>query len=187
MSKDEVAAARVAIEEGDFARARHHMNNIAATGPHRQEIAELEHLIRVKETDSIVLSAQRVEYAVGVCVLGYIILGFRTPNAWGGPVWGLLGFLVLPLFTGLLAGNSVRRSASNPEKSTRFWRGFTITAVTMAIYTLVSLNLIRHKMQSSDKASDFFIYFVVMAVYAVGAGVVAGISGIILPVKRSVS
>lgn len=187
MSNDEVKAARAAIAAGDYAQARHHINNLAMLGTYTQEVDELRRLITQQETTTNVISVQRVGWAIGVSVSGYLILSFRTPNAWGPILWGLVAFLALPLFTGLLAGNSVDASATSSVQSARFWRAFFITAATVSIYTLVGMGLTRSKMHSSDKSSDFFIFFAVAAVYGVGAGLVSGLASTMFGPSRRAS
>ena len=176
MSNDEVAAARAAIADGDFAQARHHINNLAMDGSHAREVEELRGLIAMQESTTAEVTVQRIGWAIAVSVLGYIILSFRTPAAWGPVVWGLVAFLALPLLTGVLAGNSVGSNTSSSITSARFWRGFSITASTVVAYTLVGMALTRSKMHSSDKSSDLFIFFLVAAVYGVCAGLISGIA-----------
>ena len=187
MSNDEVKAARAAIAAGDYAQARHHINNLAMLGTHSQEVDELRRLIAQQETTTNEVSVQRVGWAIAVSVLGYLILSFRTPTAWGPILWGLVAFLALPLFTGLLAGNSVGSSTNTSTQSARFWRAFSITAVTVAIYSLVGMGITRAKMHSSDKSSDFFIFFAVATVYGVGAGLVSGLAGTMFRPSRRAS
>ena len=187
MSNDEIAAARAAIAEGDYAQARHHINNLSMDGAHAAEVEELTQLILWKENAAIEIGTQRIGWAIAVAALGYLILSFRTPAAWGNVLWGLTAFFALPLFVGVLAGNSVARSRDSQQKTARFWRAFGITAVTVVVYTLVGMTLSRAKMHSSDKAADFFIYFVVAATYSIAAGVVSGFAGSTFPIARRAS
>ena len=116
-------------------------------------------------------STARLGSAIAVAVLGYAVLSFQTPAAWGPLFWGLAAFLVLPAFAGILAGGG------EGPTGRRFWRAFGIVAGSMAIYTTVGMAITRGNMHSSDKSSDYFVYLVVAVVYAVIAGMVAGVSG----------
>ncbi len=187
MSNDEVTAARAAIAAGDYAQARHHINNLAMLGTHSQEVDELRRLISLQESSTTQVSVQRVGWAIAVSALGYLILSFRTPADWGPVLWGLIAFLALPLFTGLLAGNSVDPSTADSVPASRFWRSFAITAGTVVIYTLVGMSITRSKMHSSDKSSDFFVFFAVAAAYALGAGLVSGIASSMFGPSRRAS
>lgn len=183
LSNDEVVAACRAIEDGDFATARHHINNLALKGSNPSQVEELEKLVWRKESEASQTSLNRVGLAFAIAVLGYAALSFQSPTAWGPAVWGLAAFFVLPVFVGALAGTSIASGA----KRQRFWRAFIVTGLAMAAYSLVGMGLVRHKMQSSDKSMDFVIYLVVAGGYGAFAGLVAGVAGSAFSAKRRAS
>jgi len=184
LTTDDLAAAKAAIEAGDYARARHHINNLSLMPGHAADVAELNMLISHREFDSIRVGGQRVGYAIAVSGLGYMLLAIQSPAGWGQPIWGLLALFALPFAVGILSGNSVSHSHQDPQKAQRFWRSFCIAAIGAAVHTLIGLAITRGKMQSADKSSDFFIYVVVATVYGCVAGLVAGMAGSIFPIAR---
>ena len=143
-------------------------------------------LISRKEAAANQLSLTRIGSALAVSVLGYGVISFQSPAAWGQLIWGLVVFLVLPLLVGALAGTSVM-SGTDPQRKKRFWRAFWVASITVGVYTIVGLGITRSKMQSSDKSLDFAIFFVVVLVYGAIAGVVAGFAGSNLVPKRKAS
>jgi hypothetical protein len=187
LSNDEVVAACKAIEDGDFAQARHHINNLSLEGSNPSQVEELEKLIWRKENEAGKVSLNRIGLALGVAVFGYAILSFQQPPEWGPVIWGLAAFFLLPCFVGVLAGTSIVSGRSTPQRSRRFWRAFFITSITVAVYSLVGMALSRHKMQSSDKSMDFVVFLFVAVVYAAVAGVVSGIAGSIFGSARRAS
>jgi len=175
-----MVAACKAIEDGDFAQARHHLNNLSVDGTHPGDVEQLRRLILQKEAEATKLSVNRIGLAFAVAILGYAVLSYKSPDAWGQIVWGLLAFLVLPILAGGLAGTSV----ANGTKPAKFWRAFGITSISAALYTLVGLSIARARMHSSDKSMDFAIYLVVAVIYGVTAGLIGGVAGTSLPAAR---
>ena len=187
MSNDEVVAACRAIEDGEFVQARHHINNLAMSGTNPSLVEELTRLIWQKEREVMQTTGNRIGMAISVAVFGYMALSFQSPEGWGPLVWGLVAFLILPCVVGVLAGNSVTASRAAPLKKLRFRRAFSITFSVVAIYTLVGMGIVRHKMQSADKSTDIAIYLVVAVVYGLMAGAVAGIAGSSFPITKRAS
>jgi len=172
-----MTAACKAIEDGDFAQARHHLNNMSMAGTSPSQVEELRQLIFRKESAATQQNLSRIGTALGVAILGYTVLSFQSPAAWGPIPWGMVVFFLLPCFVGALAGRSVTTGGPKSLKSRRFMRAFWITSLTVACYTIVGLAWTRHKMQSSDKSMDFLIFVVVAAVYGGMAGLVSGFAG----------
>jgi hypothetical protein len=187
LSNDEVVAACRAIEDGDFAKARHHINNLALEGSNPSQVEELEKLIWRKESEAGQVGLSRIGYALAIAVLGYAALSFQSPTAWGPAIWGIAAFFVLPIIAGALAGASVLAGQNSVQKARRFWRGFIVVGLSMGVYCLIGMGLVRHKMQSSDKSMDFVVFVFVAAAYGVIAGLVAGVAGSTVGAKRKAS
>jgi len=187
LSNDEVVAACKAIEDGDFATARHHINNLALEGSNPSRVEELEKLIWRKENEATQTSLGRIGTALAIAVFGYAALSFQSPEAWGQVIWALGAFLVLPSFIGAIAGSSVASGPNPQQKSRRFWRAFGIVSIVVACYSIVGMAIIRRSMQSSDKSADLLIYLVVAVIYGALAGLVAGVAGSVLVFKRRAS
>ena len=82
-----MVAACKAIEDGDYAQARHHLNNLSMAGTHPEQVEQLQRLILEKESAASQTGTNRIGTAVSVAVLGYVVLSLRSPAAWGPVVW----------------------------------------------------------------------------------------------------
>ena len=179
MSISEVQAAREAIDRGDVDQALHHINNLQLDGRYAADVQDLQRRLWQLDNTARQRNLSLQFYAIASAVLGYGLLTFESPAAWSPLVWGLAAFLAIPVMVGVFAGSSVIEDL----KAKRFWRGFGITSITMAVYTLVGMAIARSKMESADKSMDVAVFFVVMLVHGVVAGTVAGFMGAMTKAK----
>ena len=181
MSHSEAQAAREAIAQGHVDQALHHINNLTMIGGHDAEVQELQQRLWHYNNSINKRNLNLQFYAVGCAVLGYGLLSLESPAGWGLPMWGLLSLIGIPTMVGVFAGGSV----TGNSKSARFWRSFTITAIAIAVYTLVGMLLSRSKMDSADKSLDIAIFLLVMIVHGIVAGVVSGFTGSLIRTKAA--
>ena len=179
MNHSEAQAAREAIERGHVDQALHHINNLTMIGGHDAEVQELQQRLWHYNNSVRKRNLNLQGYAVGCAVLGYALLSIESPAAWGLPIWGLVSMVAIPAMVGIFAGGSV----TDGQKSARFWRGFTITAIAIAVHSMVGMLIARSKMDSADKSYDIAVFLLVMIVHGVVAGIVAGFTGTLIGPK----
>jgi hypothetical protein len=182
LSFDELHAAREALDDGNFEQARHHLNNARIAGADERRLAELFEELNRREFSQDRQKSGRMFFAICVAVLGYTVLSFRQPAAWSPELWIALAFLLIPVLAGALAGNSVAATSAR-VKGKRFWRGFWVAFITMGLYTLINVAIVRSRVTSADKADDLTIFLVVTVAYGFAAGIVAGFAGVFMPAK----
>ena len=173
---DDIGEARKALADGDFARARAHLAVARQEGADETTLRAL--LDEIDEAEGAITksSSAHILWAIMLALIAYVVLSLQSPANWGMPVWVLLAFIVVPIVIGVLSAMSVPPHA---EKGDRFKRAMGVATLAMAIYATVGLILSERKMgtHSLQATQVFTAGMVVVVVYALIAGFVAGFAG----------
>ena len=122
----------------------------------------------------------RGSVALGVLVASacYLVLAMRKPHEWGLPLWSGLALALVPLLCGAIIG---RGMGGDFTRAKRFRTAFYVSGLMMAIYSGISLMIVRSGIDSSASASAVAVVgLFVSAVYAVIAGTIAGIASALI-------
>jgi len=88
------------------------------------------------------LSPPRAWIGFLIAAVGYGILAFRSPGAWGVGLWATLALLIIPILGGLAIGG-------RGYISWRIAACFRGIGLPMAVYTLIGAFIARHRVQSA--------------------------------------
>ena|GEM_PF-4698287 len=170
---DEIKAARNALAQGDFALARHHLDNAHGLGLTVDRADPLFRLLDDQERIAIHQHVGRVVYGFAAAALLYGGLSFVDPRSMSPAVLALLRLLVIPAVCGVFAGHSVFSEDGKPTRSHRFARGFAVAGLAMGFCALASMISIHGQIESDQTGSAPIVIFTV----ALCMGAVAGLSG----------
>lgn len=101
-----------------------------------------------------------------IALAGYFTMFALPPTRVGVPVWLLIGFVALPALIGIVTGPA-------PVTKAGLRASVRVTALSMFVYTLVSLFGLHRRIDSSSGSSVFLVELFVSVVFAVLAGGVA--------------
>ncbi len=171
----EMVAAERALARGDFDEARAHLSDAERLGVQAKQIRDLRNSISRAEKGLPTRIRRSFWKGFFLSALCYIILAFRQPTGWTIPVWSALAFLLVPAAAGYLTGRAQGMSARPQD---RFRSAMWATAWPMFFYTLLSLIVLRMRVQSGPDAGQLFMIVTLLSfIYAAAAGLVAGLAG----------
>lgn len=173
-----IASAKEAVREGRYGDAFRHLKEAEQLGVASGEIDNLRHSIDARKKKSRGVLRKSAWGGFAVAGIGYLILSFQQPPAWGIPVWAALAFLLVPAGAGYAAS---RIQGPGIEGQARFAAAMRGVGWAMFFYTLLSLFVLLLRMGGEGRGAQVgLVIFVLSVVYALLAGGVAGLAAKIL-------
>lgn len=168
-----IHAAQESLAAGHFREARHHLSEAENLRADSQTLRRLRNGIKQAESAQTGHRRRNVWIGFGLGCIGYLILSLRQPLGWTIPVWALLAFLVVPICIGLTVGRGMGYDAG-PGPRFRGW--FRACSLVMFLYTAFNLMIVRYNIGSGDTGQVFLVGLFVSVIYALLAGLVAGLA-----------
>jgi hypothetical protein len=167
--------ARHSIARGDFDAARQHISDAERLGAPTRDVRSLRQSITRGEQSMPARARKGFWIGFLISALGYFVVCFTQPLQWTIPVWAALVFGLIPLLSGFAAG---RVQGPAVHSGDRFRAAFFGACWPMFWYTLITLIVLRSRLQSGpDSGQLFLVVMFVSILYAIGAGLVAGLVG----------
>lgn len=176
-SHPELVTARACAERGDFNQALHHIEVASMEGADPSDIQREQIALEALRRGYFNSRAERIGFAVAVPFVCYLLLSVAEPPSYGTLVWAALALLAVPLLTGL----AMAKLTNGFSRGWLFQRSFLLAGFAMAIYTVIHLAAIRNRIaEQADSVAVLAVSAFVTMVYAICAGLVAGLLSAIL-------
>jgi ABC-type transport system involved in cytochrome c biogenesis permease subunit len=173
----ELRDAEKALQESRFDTAEHLLDMAAHAGATPLHISDLGRRVRAARAmhDRGVRGSVRVGFLIALA--GYLILSARQPLGWTPSVWIVLAFVVIPGVAGLFVG---RRHAGTRTRSLAFYDGVRSGVYAMACYSAIHIFTLANNLEkdNSQLVDEWAAAFIVVIVYSIIAGGVAGMSSV---------
>jgi hypothetical protein len=182
-SHPELAAAHQCALEGQFDQAYHHLEVAAIEGAEPGEIQRERLWIEAMKGGVVKARLDRILIAVALPVFAYLVMSVAQPSAYGQTLWAALALAVVPLLTGV----AMAKLVGGGGRGTMFVRSFLVAGSAMGLYTAINLIIVRSRIaEPADSMALFLVGSTVTVLYALCAGLVAGIVSAALTKEESV-
>jgi hypothetical protein len=173
-----MAACRRAVTSRHFREAERHLREAARHGAPEEEVARQAQEIRRAEAARAGGGRLAVWAGFGIACIGYLVLSFQQPAGWGEGVWAALAFLLIPALAGLVMSRIQRGSE---PLARAFFSAMKGVGRAMLLYAAITLIVLAHRVGRPDAAAhEFIAAAIVVVVYSVAAGAVAGLVNLML-------